>query len=90
MAHGINNLGQVVGGSDLPSDQTTHAFLETQKPRKMKDLGVVGDDYWSFGLGINALLRINTVNGCTSRARRRCLRVANGEGKVRSTRSLRR
>jgi len=53
MAHDINNLGQVVGGSDLPGDQTTHAFLWTPQTRKMKDLGVVGDDFWSFALGIN-------------------------------------
>lgn len=53
MAHGINNLGQVVGGSDLTGDATTHAFLWTPQTRKMKDLGVVGSDFWSFGLGIN-------------------------------------
>ena len=53
MAHGINNLGQVVGGSDVSGDQTTHAFLWTPQTRKMKDLGVVGSDFWSFALGIN-------------------------------------
>lgn len=53
MAHGINNLGQVVGGSDVTGDQTTHAFLWTPQTRKMKDLGVVGSDFWSFALGIN-------------------------------------
>ena len=53
MAHDINNLGQVVGGSDLPGDETTHAFLWTRQTRKMKDLGVVDDDFWSFALGIN-------------------------------------
>ena len=53
MAHDINNLGQVVGGSDPYGDQTTHAFLWTAQTGKMKDLGVVGDDFWSFALGIN-------------------------------------
>lgn len=53
MAHGINNLGHVVGGSDLTGDATTHAFLWTPRTRKMKDLGVVGTDFWSFALGIN-------------------------------------
>jgi probable HAF family extracellular repeat protein len=53
MAHDINNLGQVVGGSDVSGDATTHAFLWTPQTRKMKDLGVVGDDFWSFALGIN-------------------------------------
>ena len=53
MAHGINNLGQVVGGSDVTGDTTTHAFLWTTQTRKMKDLGVVGSDFWSFAHGIN-------------------------------------
>jgi probable HAF family extracellular repeat protein len=53
MAHDINNLGQVVGGSDLSGDATTHAFLWTPQTRKMKDLGVVDDDFWSFALGTN-------------------------------------
>jgi probable HAF family extracellular repeat protein len=53
MAHDINNFGRVVGGSDLTGDTTTHAFLWTVQTRKMKDLGVVGTDFWSFALGIN-------------------------------------
>jgi probable HAF family extracellular repeat protein len=53
MAHDINNLGQVVGGSDESGDQTSHAFLWTPQAGKMKDLGVVGDDFWSFALGVN-------------------------------------
>jgi probable HAF family extracellular repeat protein len=53
MAHDINNLGQVVGGSDVLGDGTTHAFLWTPQTRKMKDLGVVDNDFWSFALGIN-------------------------------------
>jgi len=53
IAHDINNLGQVVGGSDLPGDETSHAFLWAPQTRIMKDLGVVDDDYWSFALGIN-------------------------------------
>lgn len=55
-AHGINNLGQVVGGSDLVGDQTTHAFLWSYG-KKMQDLGTVNDaidaDSYSIALGIN-------------------------------------
>jgi len=52
LPHGINNLGQVVGESDLAGDQTAHAFLASADT-KMQDLGVVGNDYYSFGFGIN-------------------------------------
>jgi probable HAF family extracellular repeat protein len=55
-AHGINNLSQVVGSSDLAGDQTSHAFLWTPAT-KMRDLGTVNDavddDTFSVGLGIN-------------------------------------
>jgi probable HAF family extracellular repeat protein len=53
IAHDINNLGQVVGGSDLTGDATSHAFLWAPQTGKMKDLGVVGADFWSLALGIN-------------------------------------
>ena len=56
LAHHINNLGQVVGGSDLAGDQTSHAFLWTPET-KIQDLGTINDavddDTFSFGLGIN-------------------------------------
>lgn len=55
-AHGVNNRGQVVGGSDLAGDETTHAFLWNYGA-KMQDLGAVSDtldnDSYSIALGIN-------------------------------------
>ncbi|HEX8711510.1 MAG TPA: hypothetical protein VF730_06530 [Terracidiphilus sp.] len=52
LPHGMNNLGQVVGESDLAGDQTAHAFLASPGT-KMQDLGTVGSDTFSFGFGIN-------------------------------------
>lgn len=52
LPHGMNNLGQVVGESDLPGDQTAHAFLASPGSR-MQDLGTVGSDTYSYGFSIN-------------------------------------
>lgn len=51
--HGINNLGEVVGGSDVPKDTTSHAFLWTPETKKMQDLGTLKGDAYSVALGIN-------------------------------------
>ena len=56
LAHDINNRGQVVGGSDVIGDTTSHAFLWTAATG-MQDLHTVSDavddDTFSVGLGIN-------------------------------------
>lgn len=55
LPHGMNNLGQVVGEAgeyDRQGNPTAHAFL-TSPGAKMQDLGVVGNDDYSFGFGIN-------------------------------------
>jgi probable HAF family extracellular repeat protein len=48
----INNLGQVVGSSDLSGDTTFHAFLWTRKTR-MQDLGTLSGDVASLSISIN-------------------------------------
>jgi probable HAF family extracellular repeat protein len=55
LPHGMNNLGQVVGEAgeyDANNNPTAHAFLASAGT-KMQDLGVVGNDDYSFGFGIN-------------------------------------
>ncbi|HEV2132672.1 MAG TPA: hypothetical protein VGR47_00275 [Terracidiphilus sp.] len=55
LPHGMNNLGQVVGEAgeyDANNNPTAHAFLASPGT-KMQDLGVVGNDDYSFGFGIN-------------------------------------
>ena len=48
----INNLGQVVGHSDLPGDTTFHGFLWTSDTG-MKDIGTLPGDVASLAIGIN-------------------------------------
>ncbi len=48
----INNLGQVVGTSDLPGDTTAHAFLWS-KGSGMQDLGTLPGDLVSGALAIS-------------------------------------
>jgi probable HAF family extracellular repeat protein len=52
IAYDINNLGEVVGNSDLPGDTTFHAFLWTRKTG-MQDLGTVSGDVASVSISIN-------------------------------------
>jgi probable HAF family extracellular repeat protein len=51
VAFGINNLGQVVGRSDLPGDTTFHAFL--WQDGVMNDLGTLPGYFSSEGQSIN-------------------------------------
>lgn len=72
VALGVNNQGQVTGGSDLPGDtnlftgpvSTAHAFL--WQKGVMTDLGTLPGDAQSFGLGINNKGQV--VGGFISRA----------------------
>jgi len=48
----INNLGQVVGGSNLVGDETIHAYLWT-KEHGIRDLGTVDQDSSSQAIGNN-------------------------------------
>jgi probable HAF family extracellular repeat protein len=50
-ANGINNLGQVVGQSNLPGDAVTHAFL--WQNGVMTDLGTLPGDSISIAFDIN-------------------------------------
>jgi probable HAF family extracellular repeat protein len=52
-AIGINNRGQVVGGSALPGNTTAHAFLWTRETHKMRDLGTLDGDTNAGALSIN-------------------------------------
>jgi probable HAF family extracellular repeat protein len=50
-ANAINNLGQVVGQSDLPGDTATHAFF--WQKGAMTDLGTLPGDSYSVAYDIN-------------------------------------
>jgi len=52
LAIGVNDLGQVVGNSDLPGDTANHAFLWS-KGKGMKDLGALQGDAISAAFSIN-------------------------------------
>jgi probable HAF family extracellular repeat protein len=51
-AHTINNIGEVVGWSDVVGDQAVHAFRWTMLGG-MEDLGTLAGDGHSVGIGLN-------------------------------------
>jgi probable HAF family extracellular repeat protein len=53
VALGINNQGEVVGGSDVAGDTTSHGFLWTKETERMQDLAPFGSDVFSTALAIN-------------------------------------
>jgi probable HAF family extracellular repeat protein len=61
-ANGINNQGQVFGGSYLTNNTTNHAFL-WEKHRGMKDLGTVPGDFSSIAWGMDNKGRV-VGNSC--------------------------
>jgi len=52
LAIGLNNLGHVVGTSDVRGDKASHAFLWTRETG-MKDLGTLPGDLLSGGVSVN-------------------------------------
>jgi probable HAF family extracellular repeat protein len=53
IALGINNRGDVVGGSDVKGDTTSHGFLWTKERGKMQGLMPVGTDGFSTAIAVN-------------------------------------
>lgn len=51
-AHGINNLGQVVGASDLAGDAVFNGFVWSRSTG-MQDIAPLSGDTYSYALGIN-------------------------------------
>ncbi len=57
VAEGINDAGQVVGGSEIVTGGESHAFVWDSRAG-MIDLGMLGGTRWSHALGINELGQI--------------------------------
>jgi len=57
----INNLGQVVGGSTIKGNETTHGFL-WNRATGMRDLGTLPGDRQSFAAAINDLGQVVGVS----------------------------
>ncbi len=50
---GINNRSDVVGGSDVAGDATSHGFLWTKEKHQMQDLAPFGTDVFSIAIAVN-------------------------------------
>jgi uncharacterized membrane protein len=53
IALGINDRDDVVGGSDVTGDTTSHGFLWTRETQTMQDLVPFGEDVFSTAIAIN-------------------------------------
>jgi len=79
-AYGINDAGQVVGRSELPSRGSAHAFITGVNGEGMRDLGPLGSNY-SEGLAINGAGRVvGRANASDTNFGHAFITGPNGEG----------
>jgi probable HAF family extracellular repeat protein len=62
IALGINDRGDVVGGSDLAGDNATHGFLWTKERSKMQGLVPFGKDVFSTAIAVNDSREVTGVS----------------------------
>jgi uncharacterized membrane protein len=62
IALGINNRGDVVGGSDVKGDTTSYGFLWTKERGKMQGLVPFGEDGFSTAIAVNDSREVTGVS----------------------------